>query len=77
MSLLDQYLTEDELVKELQAKAGFGCIRTLRKWREQRIGPPWANLGPKVIVYPNHGFQEWLHDQIVQPVRSRKRAANL
>jgi hypothetical protein len=73
MSLLNNYHTEDELAAELRAKTGVGSTRQLRNWRAQRIGPPWANLGKK-IVYPNDGFEEWLRAQVHQPVRSRRAA---
>jgi hypothetical protein len=73
MALLEDYLTEDELAHELKEKLGKGSKRNLRKWRGDRKGPPWANLG-KIIVYPVDGFQTWLRNQIQQPVRSRRAA---
>ena len=74
MTALDKHRTEKELAYLLKEKTGFGCERTLRKWRQQRIGPPWVKFG-KTILYPDDGFEEWLHSQVQQPVRSRKRAA--
>jgi len=74
MSLLAKYLTEDELAAVLREKTGTGSKRMLRNWRAQRLGPAWAQLGIK-IIYPNDGFKAWLQNQIVQPVRTRKRAA--
>jgi hypothetical protein len=73
MSLLAGYLTESQLAAELKAHTGLGTVRSLRNWRNQRKGPPWARLSKK-IVYPIHGFQAWLRDQIQQPVRSRRAA---
>ena len=73
MPLLDDYLTEDELVAELKAKTGKGTKRTARSWRARRQGPPWANLG-KIIVYPTADFKAWLRAQVQQPVRSRRAA---
>jgi hypothetical protein len=73
MSPLTGYLTEAELSTELLARTGVGTVRTLRSWRSQRIGPPWANLGI-TIVYPVDGFQAWLRDQIQQPDRSHRAA---
>jgi hypothetical protein len=74
MSILSGYLTEAQLAAELKAHTGLGTTRTLRTWRNQRRGPPWASLGKK-IVYPVADFQAWLRDQIQQPVRSRRAPA--
>jgi hypothetical protein len=71
MPLLDDYLSEDELVAELKAKIGIGTKRTTRTWRRQRKGPPWAIVGRR-IVYPTADFKEWLAAQVQQPVRSRR-----
>jgi hypothetical protein len=73
MALLDRYLSENEIVTEIRAKTGMGCVRTLRSWRARRKGPPWATLG-KAIVYPIDGFEAWLKAQVQQPVRSRQAA---
>jgi hypothetical protein len=43
------------------------CVRTLRKWRERRIGPPWTTIG-RTVVYPIGGFEAWLKANIQQPV---------
>ena len=71
MTALENHQTEKELAASLKAKTGFGCVRTLRKWREQRIGPPWIKFG-KVILYPNDGFEAWLRSLEQQPVRSKR-----
>jgi hypothetical protein len=71
MSILDDHRTEKELAEQLKARTGIGCVRTLRKWREQRIGPPWAKIG-RVILYPNDDFEAWLKTLVQQPVRSRR-----
>jgi hypothetical protein len=47
--------------------------RTLRNWRVQRLGPPWACLG-RTIIYPKDDSEKWLRDQVQQPVRSRRAA---
>jgi len=73
MTALERHHTEKELARQLKEKTGFGCERTLRKWREQRIGPPWIKFG-KVILYPDDGFEAWLKSQVQQPVRSRRAA---
>jgi hypothetical protein len=70
MPILENYRTEAELAKELKHRCGFGEIRTLRKWRNQRTGPPWRKLG-RVIIYPNGGFESWLSAGLQHPVRSR------
>jgi hypothetical protein len=73
MPLLDDYLTENELVAELKAKIGQGTTRTTRSWRARRKGPPWVKLG-HIIVYPIADFKAWLRAQVQQPVRSRRAA---
>lgn len=73
MIALDKHRTEKELARLLKEKTGFGCERTLRKWREQRIGPPWLKFG-KAILYPDDGFEAWLKSRVQQPVRSRRAA---
>jgi hypothetical protein len=73
MTALDNHLTDKELAEALKKKTGFGCERTLRKWREQRVGPPWTKFG-KAILYPIDGFEAWLRSQVQQPVRSRRAA---
>lgn len=73
MPILDQYRTEKELAEQLQKRTGMGCVRTLRKWRELRTGPPWAKIG-KLIIYPDDGFEQWLRSRVQQPVRSRRAA---
>jgi hypothetical protein len=73
MALLDQYLTEKELAHQLKDRTGNGRVRTLRKWRERRIGPPWIKFG-RIILYPNDTFDAWLRAQVQQPVRSRRAA---
>ena len=42
--------------------------RTLRKWRQLRIGPPWTAVGRK-ILYSNESRAAWLKSREVQPVR--------
>ena len=66
MSFLDNYLTEDELAQLLKEKTGKGTVRTLRKWRQLRIGPPWAHLG-RIIIYSKPDFGSWLNEQVRRP----------
>jgi hypothetical protein len=73
MTILTDHRTEKELAKQLNDRTGTGCERTLRKWRQRRIGPPWVKIG-RVVLYPNDGFEQWLRAQVQQPVRSRRAA---
>jgi hypothetical protein len=57
MSPLADYYTENQLGTELRCKIGSGSVRTLRTWRQRRIGPPWAKIGQSV-VYPHDGFEK-------------------
>lgn len=41
--------------------------RTLIRWRNQRIGPPWVRVGGKVL-YRHRDLDAWMEDQTVQPV---------
>lgn len=73
MALLEDYLTEEELVAAIEKKIDVGCVRTLRSWRQRRLGPPWAKIG-RQIIYPRDGVEQWLRAQLQQPVRSRRAA---
>jgi hypothetical protein len=75
MSIFDDFLTEDELLGEFKKKKiPIGNKRTLRGWRQQRVGPPWAKF-KHIIVYPTDTFEAWLRAGVQQPVRSRRSAA--
>jgi hypothetical protein len=66
MSIFKDFLTEDELLDEFKKKKiRIGNKRTLRGWRQQRVGP---------IVYPTDAFEAWLRAGVQQPVRSRRAA---
>jgi hypothetical protein len=58
--ILDGYLTQDEAVEEFGKKK-----QTLRRWRRQRIGPPWVDspLGP---LYPIAEGRDYLRRNLVQ-----------
>ena len=56
------FKTENEKAEELGQS-----VRTLRSWRAQRRGPPWAKIG-KVVIYPNDGGDAWLRAQVQQPI---------
>jgi hypothetical protein len=52
--LLDDFLDEHQLARELDKHR-----RTLIRWRQLGIGPPYILLGPQ-IVYPIPGIKKWL-----------------
>ena len=70
-SFVDEYYNENELVEELRRKLGFGSKRWLRKQRQLRQGPPWAEVGG-VFVYHKGAAAAWLASLIQQPVRTRQ-----
>ena len=41
--------------------------RTLARWRNQRIGPPWVRAG-RAVLYRRKDLEEWLEQNTVQPV---------
>jgi hypothetical protein len=43
--------------------------RTLRKWRQLGIGPPWTAVG-RLIIYNDESRAAWLKSCEVQPVRA-------
>jgi len=67
-SLLEEYLSEDEVAKLVKMKP-----RTLRRWRQRRDGPPFVPMG-RDVLYPKDGFREWLRSRLVNPVRRRHRS---
>lgn len=50
-------LTEEELAAMLEKDT-----RTLRDWRNKRIGPKWLNAG-RTVMYRLSSLYEWLEDQ--------------
>jgi len=58
------YSSEAETAEELNV-----AVRTLRKWRQRRIGPPWTPVG-RQILYHNESRAAWLRSQEVQPERA-------
>jgi hypothetical protein len=63
--LLGDYWSEAELAKEINKS-----LRTIRKWRERRVGPPVTMIG-KTPVYSKPGSRDWLKSLERQPVRKR------
>jgi hypothetical protein len=48
-------------------------IRTLRKWRQLRIGPPWTEVG-RQIIYNDESRAEWLKSREVRPAHEEAAA---
>ena len=46
-------------------------IRTLRKWRQLRIGPPWTSVG-RFIHYNDESVAAWLRSREVRPVHTTR-----
>jgi hypothetical protein len=57
------YSTESETAEELNV-----AVRTLRKWRQLQIGPPWTAIG-RQIFYGDESRAAWLRSREVQPIR--------
>jgi hypothetical protein len=58
------YTPEPETAEELRIS-----VRTLRKWRQLGIGPPYIEVG-RQIHYGDESRAAWLRSREVQPVRS-------
>ena len=52
--IFDDYLSESELANQL----GRG-VRTLRRWKALREGPPWTKVG-KRLYYKKSSVAAWL-----------------
>jgi hypothetical protein len=63
--LLADFLDEHELAADL-GKA----VRTLRRWRVKREGPPFVTLGRKVL-YRRASIVNWLVSRESRPARGR------
>jgi hypothetical protein len=59
------YSSETLTARELNV-----TIRTLRKWRQLQIGPPWTEVG-RQIFYSDSSRAAWLKSREVRPVRER------
>jgi hypothetical protein len=57
------YTPERETAEELNV-----AVRTLRKWRQLKIGPPWTAVG-RQILYGDESRAAWLKSREVQPIR--------
>ena len=54
MAILDDYFSDKDLASELAKKP-----RTLKAWRDRRIGPPVTYLGGRPY-YRKAAVEEWL-----------------
>jgi len=68
--ILDDYLTEEATANQLGVTP-----RTLRAWRQQRIGPAFVRIGQRAIFYRREAIQLWLKEIEQRPARSRDRRA--
>src|SRR5262249_24604831 len=66
-SLLDGWLPEKEAARQLKKSR-----RTLKRWRDQRIGPPYRQVG-RDFHYHVAGTKQWLADGLVNPPRRTPR----
>jgi hypothetical protein len=73
MSILADYYTQAELIKELNKRGIKKSMRALQIMRQKRVGPPWTKFG-KTIFYSGAGFRSYLESAMQHPVRSRRRA---
>ena len=62
----DEWMTE----REAAAKAGK-TVRTMRQWRRNRQGPPWALFG-RTIKYRKTAFAEHFRASEINPAQLRK-----
>ena len=62
------YSSESETAEELNVK-----VRTLRKWRQLQIGPPWTAVG-RQIIYGDESRAAWLKSCEIHPVREQTAA---
>lgn len=64
--LLEGYSAEAEVAQELGVST-----RTLRAWRQRRVGPAWTELGRR-IYYRNECIPAFLKAMEKNPLRSAK-----
>jgi hypothetical protein len=64
--LEEDYTPEPKAADQLRQ-----TVRTLRKWRQLGLGPPWIKVGQR-IYYSNVGMAAWLKSLERTPVRSHR-----
>ncbi len=67
-SVLANWMSDAELAAELDV-----TTVTLRRWRAQKIGPPWSKAGRR-IRYHRPNIEAWLKAVEQRPNRPRTRA---
>jgi hypothetical protein len=66
--MLDKWKTE-----QATATAINKSVRTLRKWRQRGIGPPYTYFG-KTIKYHEDRLADYYNQGEITPVRNKQRA---
>lgn len=69
MSLLQDYLTRDELAQELKVAA-----RTVARWQDLPDGLPYTEMGGRVL-YRRQSVLSWLESRERHPNQRRGRKA--
>ena len=64
--IIPGYTPEAETAEELNVS-----LRTLRKWRQLRVGPPYIKVG-RQVHYSDEGRTAWLKANEVQPITRRE-----
>jgi uncharacterized protein YjcR len=64
------YIPEVEMAEQLGV-----AVRTLRKWRQQGLGPAYTKFG-KQVHYRDTSRDAWLRRQEVVPIRSAEARAS-
>lgn len=59
--ILDAYMTQDELAAELRKS-----IKTIKRWRAAKKGPPFIRMGQNVL-YSRNGVRQWLERLVEKP----------
>ena len=65
--ILADYLSEEALAREFNR-----TIRTVRRWRALRIGPPYVQRG-RDVEYPIDGARNWLAAGGTRQAKATKR----
>jgi hypothetical protein len=63
------YAPEHETAEELNVS-----VRTLRKWRQLGVGPPYIEVA-RQIHYGDESRAAWLRSREIQPIRELKNTA--
>ena len=59
----NELLTTEQVAELLQTSD-----RTIIRWRNERIGPPWCKFG-RQVRYRRHSLERWIAESEQQPVR--------